>query len=204
MPSVATQIRANVNEIAALLVQSQAEFLVGEDERQRWKGMRHVAFVPADGDEAELEDPTAVGDLSIPQADGSPPTQYAQPMYTAPIRVIAHIVAESEEATWVLWQNVLNACRQVMGTNFKGMRFRLPLQTAGQSSPMYDGAWYVQQDLMWRVTFYKGIVPMPAIKQDVQTMIGTGELVPMETFAGVGDALTADALPQRAPFQVDE
>jgi hypothetical protein len=184
--------------VAAALSESQADFLLGEDERQRWQGLRHVAFVPVDGDELELEEPSAVGDLRLSSV------AYAQPMLSAPIRVIAHIVAESEEATWLLWQNVLNACRDVMGVNFRGMRFRIPNQATGESSPLYDGAWYVQQDLMWRVTFYKGIVPMPDLKQDVTTMIGTGELVPMETFAENGDALTSEALPQPTPIEFDE
>lgn len=185
---IASQLRQQVDDIAALLEQCQCEFLFGEEERQQWRTTRHVAFVPRDGDEGYLEEPIAHGDVAISDATDTEPAKFAQPLKVVPVRVTAYIVAETETAAWVLWQNVVNASRQVMGKSSVAARFRLPTQEPGESSPLHDGSWYVEQDFMWKIHMWKGIVAMPDIKRDTRQIVGAGDLVPMETYAELSDA----------------
>ena len=86
--------------------------------------------------------------------------QVAKLLATVPLQVEAHVFGECFNVAWLLWQNVINAARQVLSTNSTNTRVNFPADDPGKSATNL-ASYCIVHTFEWQLTAWDGFLPLP-------------------------------------------
>jgi hypothetical protein len=173
MANALTPLEQHVEAIKVSLAQNKVDIQVGEIGQHEWGSVRRILFEPQSG---TLAKPDVTGKQEI--LDG----RWGKAFRLVPLRVTAHVVAESHTALWVLWNNVVVASSKSLKLGSVTGDFNLNPESLEAASHLFDGAEYLTQDFVWNFYLFNRVIDLPDYAQPVESIVGTSELVPLQAF----------------------